>query len=86
MEKESLDQDFWKAAVALKKGTISDVVKTRYGYHIIRLEDKTEAAPIKFAEIKKDLIAHLQNEKTNMTIVEAVKAAKAKGFAKVSKF
>ena len=86
MEKDGLDKDFWNAAIALKKGTISDVVKTQFGYHIIRLEDKTAAEPVKFEEIKNDIMTHLKNEQTNRKVADAIKQAKASGFAKVSKF
>lgn len=86
MTKESLDKDFWNAAFALKKGMISNVVKTQFGYHIIRLDDKTEAKPLSFAELKKDILNHLKNEATNKKVLDAIEAAKKSGFAKISKF
>ncbi|REB04721.1 foldase [Sporosarcina sp. BI001-red] len=32
-------QEFWDAAIEMKKGTISEPVKSEFGYHIIKLED-----------------------------------------------
>lgn len=86
MGQEGLDQDFWKAAVALKKGAISDVVKTQFGYHIIRLEDKTEAKAMKFGEMKKDIITHLKGSQTNKKVADEIQAARKNGFAKIGKF
>ena len=86
MTKDQLDQDFWKAAFALKKGDISDVVKTQFGYHIIKLEDKTEATAAKYEDLKNDIAAHLKNEKVNKKILDAVQNAKTSGFAKIENF
>lgn len=35
-----LDENFAKSALALNKGQISDIIQTRYGYHIIQLLDR----------------------------------------------
>ena len=56
MEKDGLDKDFWNAAIALKKGTISDVVKTQFGYHIMYFSGSRE---IWYATAEYDLISQI---------------------------
>ncbi|MGI6664289.1 MAG: peptidylprolyl isomerase [Christensenellaceae bacterium] len=66
-ENSSFDENFVEAAFALPSiGSISQLVSTRSGYHILRLEEITEAAPLPFAdvseEIEDELLTQTQNE------------------------
>lgn len=53
--KGKMVKPFEEAAFSLKPGQISDIVETSFGYHIIRVEDHTEAR-IKTLDEVKDLI------------------------------
>jgi peptidyl-prolyl cis-trans isomerase D len=51
--------EFEKAAFSLPKGQISDLVRTQYGFHIIRVMDKETARTKPFEEVKDSLRAPL---------------------------
>jgi peptidyl-prolyl cis-trans isomerase C len=69
---------FDKAAFAMETGKVSDIVETRYGYHIIKVTDRKEAGTTSFEQAKAGLIQQLaqkkQAELTNKYI-ESLKAA-----------
>lgn len=60
--KEEMVEEFSKAAFALKPNTISTVVQTPYGYHIIKVTDRKEAGKYTFEQTKKEIIALLENQ------------------------
>jgi peptidyl-prolyl cis-trans isomerase D len=51
--------EFEKAAFSLQKGQVSDLVKTQYGFHIIKVVDKETAHTKPFEEAKDSLRAPL---------------------------
>src|SRR5262249_48024862 len=51
--------EFEKTAFSLAKGSISDLVKTQYGFHIIKVLDKETAHTKPFEEVKESIRAPL---------------------------
>ncbi len=60
--------DFEDAAFQLQPGQISDIVETRFGYHIIKVTDHKDGGIAPFEQIKDDLIEKLiRNKKAEIT-------------------
>jgi peptidyl-prolyl cis-trans isomerase D len=55
--------EFEKAAFSLSKGQTSDLVKSSYGFHIIRVEDKQAAHLKSLAEVKSEIEEKVKQEK-----------------------
>ena len=55
--------EFSKAAFAMKPNTISnELVRTNYGYHIIKVTDRIEAGTTPFAKVKDDVKFYLETQ------------------------
>ncbi|MFN4258279.1 MAG: peptidylprolyl isomerase [Gemmataceae bacterium] len=52
LRKGTHTEDFARAAFDLKVGDISDVVQTEFGYHLIKVTDRTVGEPSDYAAIK----------------------------------
>jgi len=55
--------EFEKAAFSLPKGQMSDLVKSSYGFHIIRVDDKQDAHMKSLDEVKSDIEPILKRQK-----------------------
>lgn len=58
--KEEMVEPFANKAFSMPPNTISEVVQTPYGYHIIMVTDRSEAGTKTFEESKKDIISYLE--------------------------
>ncbi len=71
-EKGRMVQPFGEAAFALDVGEISAVVQTRFGYHVIVVEEKRPAGTVPLDEVKDEVRSRLVTQKTNMTTAELI--------------
>lgn len=57
--------EFQQAAFSLPKGGISDLVKTQYGFHIIKVLDHEQAHTKTLDEVRSQILPTLLNQKVN---------------------
>jgi len=63
--KGNMEPQFEKAAFALKPGGLSEVVETRYGYHIIKLAERKSAGEIPLSAARDKVKSYLKAQKIN---------------------
>ncbi|MBL0155986.1 MAG: peptidylprolyl isomerase [Bryobacterales bacterium] len=80
--------EFDKAAFTVKPGQISDLVKTMYGFHIIKVESKEEARLKPFAEVRGELAVETSRGQVfdkMQRIADQIRAALVKSTAEAEK-
>jgi peptidyl-prolyl cis-trans isomerase D len=58
-----MDKAFEDAAFALQPGEVSELVRSAFGYHIIRLEEVRGGSTKSFAEVREQLLSEIRNER-----------------------
>jgi len=75
---------FDEAAFGLKPGEVSDIVETRFGYHLIKMTDKRPEFTVAYDEVKEKLQQYLKQQKAQQKVDAYVKDLKEN--AKVERF
>lgn len=74
--KEEMVEPFANAAFAMKPNTLSDVIVTPYGYHIIYVTDRKKAGAESFEKVKPEIKAFLENQEKVKVLQEYVNTLK----------
>lgn len=74
--KQEMVEPFAKVAFAQKPNTISGIVQSPYGYHIILVTDRMKAGQEPLAKVKDEVVAYLENQaqvKVLENLIESLK-------------
>ena len=76
--RDKMVKEFADAAFALKKDEVSPPVKSGFGWHVIKLEDRRKAEPASFEESKEELRATLSEAAIENYVTSVLKGANVK--------
>ncbi len=60
-----------------KEGEVAEIVKTPFGYHIIRFKERKPAMPIPFEDVKEKIIDEIQTQRGNQVWQDKIIAARS---------
>ncbi len=73
--KSQMVQEFADVAFALPENTLSEPVRTQFGYHLIWVDDKKEGRQIPFEEVKDRIKHDIAVERVNANLAQTVDSA-----------
>lgn len=80
-QKGDVDESFAEAAFKLGEGEFTkNPVKTQFGYHIVRIDEKRDSVPVSFEEAKPQIVVQLRPMVLEEVLVEWRKTANVEAF------
>jgi peptidyl-prolyl cis-trans isomerase C len=81
--KEQMVPEFADVAFKLDKGKISEPVKTQFGWHVIKVEDKRQKPPPSYNDVKPQIEAFVARKAQAELVTKLRESAKVEKFYKV---
>jgi len=82
--REQMVPEFSKAAFEMKKGEISDPVKSQFGFHVIQVTDRKEAETMALDAVKPRLLAFLSQRMRDSQVEKMIKELRDKAEVKIN--
>ena len=86
IKKGKMVAEFEEAVFSIKKGKVSDIVKTEYGYHIIKVEDIIAGKTLTLEESKDRITQILSVQKQKQGYTDWMSELKKSAFIEISLF
>jgi peptidyl-prolyl cis-trans isomerase C len=78
IEKGYMPKEFDEVAFALEKDTVSEIVETKFGYHIILVTDKKSGGIAPYEEVRDFIKKYLQKDESQKRLAEHIVLLKEK--------
>jgi len=75
-DNKQMVKEFSKVAFSIKPGEISNIVKTEFGYHIIKVVDRKKAGLIPFDEVKPQIAKYLEQQTKMQSIQKLIESSR----------
>ena len=82
--REQMVPEFSEAAFGMKKGDISDPVKSQFGFHVIQVTDRKEPEVMTLESVKPRLLAFLSQRMRDSQVEKVIKELREKSDVKIN--